>query len=321
MALVAGTGLCATVLLAPGARDLVSAGDPTPAVSADGHARSSPTARSWVHGSALDQLQEIQLRVHDRIRHTLVYRPEDAGPDATAFVVVHGLTGNPAKTARNTAFLRLAQQHDWVVAFPEGRAYNGGVRAWNAGSCCGGAPRADIDDVQFLTKVAATLVSQYQVDATRVFYTGISNGAMLGYRIACQEHQPFAGFAVLSGTLVSRCDETSGAPLLAIHGTRDETVPFAGSRWDAHLRTRLTPVMQAVQIVADRNGCGQLKRRPAADRHLRTLAATDCPPGGSVQLVTVRGMGHAWVEHARRFGIDETRYAVRWLTAHAGPSS
>ncbi|MGH3425363.1 MAG: alpha/beta hydrolase family esterase [Nocardioidaceae bacterium] len=321
-ALVAAAGLCATVLLAPGAHDLVTAGDPTPAVSGDAHGRhagSSPRATSWEHGSTFDQLREIQLRVHDTLRHALVYRPEGAQPSASAFVVVHGLSGNPAKTARSTAFLRMAQQHGWVVAFPQGRAYNGGVRAWNAGSCCGGAPRAHTDDVQFLAKVAATLVDRYQVNANRVFYTGFSNGAMLGYRIACQEHQPFAGFAVLSGTLVSRCAETSGAPLLAINGVRDRTVPFAGSRWDAHLRTRLMPVTHAVRLVATRNGCRQLARRPAADRRLRTLAATGCPSGGSVQLVTVRGLGHAWAERANRFGIDETRYAARWLTAHAGP--
>lgn len=321
-ALVAAAGLCATVLLAPGARDLVSAGDPTPAVSGDAHGRhagSSPRATSWEHGSTFDQLQEIQLRVHDTLRHTLVYRPDDAKPDTTAFVVVHGLSGNPAKTARNTAFLRMAQQHGWVVAFPQGRAYNGGVRAWNAGSCCGGAPPAHTDDVQFLAKVAATLVDRYQVDAGRVFYTGFSNGAMLGYRIACQEHQPFAGFAVLSGTLVSRCAKTSGAPLLAINGLRDPTVPFAGERWDAHLRTRLMPVAHSVRVIAARNGCGQLARRPATDRRLRLLAATRCPSGGSVQLVKVRGLGHAWAERADRFGIDETRYAARWLTSHAGP--
>lgn len=313
--------MLATVLLVPGARDLIAAGDPTPAVTGDGHGRhagSGTTPRSWAHGSAFDQLQEIQLRVHDTIRHTLVYRPEDAGPDATAFVVVHGLTGNARKTALHSEFLRMAQRHGWVVAFPQGRAYHG-VRAWNTGSCCGGAPRAGTDDVRFLGKVAATLVTRYQVNANRVFYSGMSNGAMLGYRIACQEHQPFAGFAILSGTLVSRCDSTSGVPLLAIHGLRDETVPFAGSSWDAHLRTHLMPVTEAVQLVAHRNHCGSLASRPVRDRRLDAYAATGCPAGGSVQLVTVRGMGHAWAENARKFGIDETRYATRWLATHATP--
>lgn len=57
---------------------------------------------------------------------------------------------------------------------------------WNAGSCCADALRENVDDVGFVSALIGRLVKERAVDPARVYATGMSNGAQLSYRLACE---------------------------------------------------------------------------------------------------------------------------------------
>lgn len=322
--LIAGVGILVAVLLAPSLGGRVAAGvgseesaRPSAASSTDVDDEFETRSPGQDRLAKLADIKELRIQVRGEMRKALVYLPSRVRAGAPAFVAVHGYTGSAPAMIRQTSYLDLAERNGWIVAFPQGLRYADGQHAWNAGTCCGGAPSAETADVKFVTTLARRLVSQYGADPERVFYHGYSNGAMLGYRVACQAKQPFSGFALLSGTLVSPCDQTSGVPVVAIHGMQDATVPYAGSRWRVSLQTELLPVRDTVDTVAAHNGCkGQLTSRAPDNARVRSFTA-ECPEGSTVALVTVRDMQHQWTEDAATFGIDETEYATTWLLDHA----
>ena len=60
-------------------------------------------------------------------------------------------------------------------------------RAWNAGGgCCGTPGSSGVDDVGFVESAGRGAVRRdVAVDARRIYVTGISNGGMMAYRLAC----------------------------------------------------------------------------------------------------------------------------------------
>lgn len=82
----------------------------------------------------------------------------------------------------------------------------------------------------------AALVRDQGLDPSRTVLGGFSQGGMLATEVALHATSPFAGLAVLSGTLMCRERWTTaarrqGAALHAVvtHGRRDPLLPFAGA--------------------------------------------------------------------------------------------
>ena len=77
--------------------------------------------------------------------------------------------------------------------FPEGvpSSEGGGgplgvTATWNAGVCCDPALKQDIDDVAYFDALLDDLATRIDYDPRRVYATGLSNGAMMSFRLACQ---------------------------------------------------------------------------------------------------------------------------------------
>lgn len=320
-ALVVGVGVLVGVLLGPAfggraAAGAGSSGGPTANASESPDDQFEDNTVPPNRLQALGNVRQLRMHVGGVNRTALVYRPSTAHTGSPVFVAVHGFTSSAQAIIRHTSFTDLAERNGWIVVFPQGLKYADGQRAWNAGSCCGGAPTAHTSDTAFVIKLARYVVTAYHANPKQVFYEGHSNGAMLGYRIACTANQPFAGFALLSGTLVTPCHHTSEVPILAMHGLQDGTVPFAGSRWRVSLQTRLQPVTETLDTVATLNGCqGAMASRSPAGAEVRVFTSS-CPRTATVALVTIRDMQHQWTESAARYGIDETRYSTTWLFEH-----
>jgi phospholipase/carboxylesterase len=77
----------------------------------------------------------------------------------------------------------------------------------------------------------------WQLDSTKAFVGGFSQGSMITAAVALQEQLPIAGLCILSGTLLCEADwrkavevlQTSGTPAFPVfqsHGTNDPLLPF-----------------------------------------------------------------------------------------------
>jgi polyhydroxybutyrate depolymerase len=178
---------------------------------------------------------ETQTVVHDGATRTYrVVAPSNLPEGELAPVVLcfHGAAGTAQDAIDAFGIQDEAQARGWIAVFPEGTgAFSEAglflLQTWNAGSCCGFAQQNDVDDVTFFADLLMDLGQRYPVDLDQVCATGMSNGAMMTYRLACERPELLAAVAPVAGSLESG-PPTAPIPLLTIFGLLDENVPFAG---------------------------------------------------------------------------------------------
>jgi polyhydroxybutyrate depolymerase len=165
----------------------------------------------------------VTLRTGDGDRSAIVHRAASAAPGAALVVVLHGARGTARDMRAKLGWDALADREGLVVAYPDGLD-----RTWNAGRCCGSARDRKVDDVGFLDELVATLRRDDGVGA--VYAVGFSNGAMMSYAWACARPGALAGIGPVAGALTVDCPAPAPLTVVAVHGTRDERVPFEGGR-------------------------------------------------------------------------------------------
>ena len=100
---------------------------------------------------------------------------------------------------------------------------------WNGGNCCGYAQWNKVDDVGFTRALLDDLAKVVNVDAKRVFATGISNGGIMCYRLASELSDRIAAIAPVAGTMGTKtCNPKRPVSVMHFHGTDDKFLPFKG---------------------------------------------------------------------------------------------
>ncbi len=165
------------------------------------------------------------------LRTYIVHLPVGYSPEKTypLVLVLHGGFGWAENMETHSGMSQLADKNEFIAVYPDGIKSDSGIRTWNAGECCGYSSRKNIDDVSFIRQLVSSLEKDYSIDETRLFVTGMSNGGMLASRLACEASDLFTAVAPVAGTLqINGCNPVKKIPILIIHGTEDENVPFAG---------------------------------------------------------------------------------------------
>jgi polyhydroxybutyrate depolymerase len=238
------------------------------------------------------------ITVDGRKRTFHVYRPASLSLSGAVPLVVmlHGGfgTGDQAEAAYG-GDAEADSQH-FVVAYPDGLD-----RAWAVGGgCCGSSGRGGVDDVAFITQLVSTLGHQLPIDPARVYATGMSNGALLAFRLAC-DTTVFAAIGPTAGTLLGSCPSPAPISVIHIHGTADHNVPYDGGEGEgiAKINGPAVPAMNAMWRDVDR--CSPPALTVAG---LVTTSVATCADGRAVELVTVSGGGHEWPGSTRKPGVD-----------------
>ena len=240
------------------------------------------------------------LSLASSTREYLLHVPPGYVPTrATPLVLnLHGGGGTAAIQAELTRFADAADAHGFLLVHPEGtRALVGRGRYWNAGECCGRAERREVDDVAFLAAVVDDVARSYCVDPRRVYATGMSNGGMMAYRLACERADRIAAIAPVAGVLVTEvCAPSRPVPVMHIHGAADEVVPVEGGEY---LGTRFEPLARTIEFFVAHNDCSPT---PSIESPAGAICDhyRDCAGGAEVRLCVVGGGGHTWPGGRRR---------------------
>lgn len=248
------------------------------------------------------------LRTPDgRVRTYRVYVPRSlpAHRRVPLLVALHGGLGSGAQFERNSGFDGLAESNRFLVVYPDGTPAGrlAGADVWNAGGCCGTAEQAreDVHDVRFISLLIARLERRFDVDRSRVFATGHSNGAMFALRLACRLSGKIAGVAVQAGTLfVHRCAPAHPVAVMEIHGTADQHVPIDGGKGPKEISGAVyPPPVQGLETLAARDRCrrGPETSVDAGNHDLTYETWRSCRARTIVEWVKVRGASHAWMGH------------------------
>jgi polyhydroxybutyrate depolymerase len=229
-------------------------------------------------------------------RRYFLYLPStwNRGRPAPLVLVFHGGGGRASGIAPHTGFSRLAEREGFVVAYPQG--LNG---RWNDGR----GYAATHDDVGFVRALLDTLERELSLDPRRVFATGISNGAMFAYRLACDLPGVFAAVAPVAGAmpadLAPACAHTQPVSVLAFQGTADPLMPYLGGGV-ARRRGRVLSAERSIAFWATTSGCAAAPvttdepDRVTDGTRVRKTAYGTCREGRSVELYTIEGGGHTW---------------------------
>jgi polyhydroxybutyrate depolymerase len=239
------------------------------------------------------------------------YRPQAMTGAAPLVVMLHGGFGNGAQAEQSYNWDTEADKGHFLIVYPDGQG-----RAWNAGGCCGEPAQTNLDDVGFLTAMVGTIKRQLTIDPDRVYVTGMSNGAMMSLRLAC-ETDVFAAIGAVAGTVVTDCSRARPTSVLQIHGTADASVPYNGGPGKS-LKTDGTPRVDgpAVPVVNAAwraiDGCGPSDTTTAG---AVTTETARCPDGRTVELISVADAGHQWPGGVRgpileRLGLPEPSTAL-----------
>lgn len=244
---------------------------------------------------------------------------------APLIVGLHGGGGSADQFARSSGLSRPANRQGYAVVYPEG---TGRAGTWNGGYCCGSAQRRGVDDVAFLDALIADAVRRFGLDAGRIYLTGMSNGAIMAETYAALRPRRVTAVAGVAGTMDTDSVRPRGAvPLLHIHGTEDDMVPYAGGQGANSLtRTDFASVASVeAAFLAPFPMLARTERR--IDRVQDGTAVlernyTDARGETQVRILTVEGGSHAWPgsRRANRGGetqeIAATQEVLRFFAEH-----
>jgi len=205
-----------------------------------------------------------------------------------------------------------ADARGFIVVYPDGTGVPTlapDTRTWNAGGGTGGwqcvsgyACNHAVDDVQYVRDLLTDLRTAVHVG--KVFATGMSNGAALAHRLACELPGQLAGIAPVGGeNQVQAATSTSCAgpvPVLDIHGTADPCWPWAGgavSCLDGNPGAKVS-VADSLAAWRARNGCDPIPSDTpvpdTANDGTTTVHHVWHCTGASVESFEVTGGGHTW---------------------------
>jgi len=238
------------------------------------------------------------------LKRTLrVYVPAGHDGPLPLVLLLHGGGGNGGGMEWLTrhGFNRIADRDGILVAYPDGidKGWNDGRSANRSGS------DATVDDLGFLRALPQAIAALHPVDPARVYVSGISNGGMMAYRLACDAAPVFAAAAAvaanLSVELAPRCQPARAVPMLIMDGTDDPIMPWKGGTIRVLWMARGT-VLSAEDSAArwlSLDHCGPFESLPQLsasppDGTSAVPHAARCGGDGEVRLYEIRGGGHSW---------------------------
>lgn len=240
--------------------------------------------------------EKLSIEVGGVDREYRLHVPVDLADDAALVIMLHGGLGSARQAEADYGWNAEADAAGFVVAYPDGAN-----RTWNAGDCCGGAQREQSDDVAFISALVAGLQAEFGIRPDRTFATGMSNGAMMSYRLAC-ETELFAAIAPVAGTIVSACEHPEPASVLHIHGLDDAKVRMDGEPGDGPGNVDGMPIADVIALWREADGCREPVVTEAAPV---TTSTSSCDDGRVVTLITVAGAGHQWPGSVAREGASD----------------
>ena len=160
----------------------------------------------------------------------------------------HGSSMSSSRQMSMCDFRPVADEAGFIIVHPQGTRLNGSTH-WNVDGLTAGSTS---DDVGFTEALMDALSESYNIDSTKIFAAGYSNGGYFCFRLACQLRNRIAAIASVGGSMtvetITNCSPKHSIPVMQIHGTADGSVPYEGTDWSM-------PIEDAIQHWVNYNKC------------------------------------------------------------------
>ena len=182
----------------------------------------------------------------------------------------------------------LANNHNVIVAYPQGIVRVKGAAEWDPGA--GGGSDLNNNDVYFTQQLIAHINADHTIDATRIYATGYSNGGMMAYGLACSLGSQIAAVGIMSGIMLpGPCDTAHYTPVIHFHGTADDALPYGGNQDFRSVAEVISFWVNHNQISPTEPTTTQLN-----GGRVRLDSYTGGAEDSAVVLYTLQGGGHVW---------------------------
>lgn len=232
-------------------------------------------------------------------------------------------------------YFELAQQVDskqFIYCVPRGTNDFTGAPFWNGTDACCNFFGVNVDDSGYLRGLIELVQAQYEVDASSIHVTGISNGGFMSYRMACDHADLIASIVPIAGTSyldTQDCTPDEPVHVLHIHGTQDSTISYDGG---CIIFNCYPGAEESVSNWTGYNGCDFIPQGGGASFNLdwsvggnettSTIYEQNCEEGVTVELWEMTGSEH--VPNFRRNSDAPSdnlfaNLALDWMLAHPKP--
>jgi len=224
-------------------------------------------------------------------REYLLYVPGsyDRTKPTPLVISMHGGAMWPAAQKETSQWNKVAESQGFIVVYPSG-IRGDGPRHWRMGGT------GLMMDVRFISELIDTLEAAYNIDPTRIYANGLSNGGGMAFVLSCTLSDRIAAVGMVAAAQLlpwSWCTDHRPVPMIAFHGTADPAVPYTGgTSWVAPWPFPNVPAWTANW--AERNRCASHPIDSAVAPDVTRRAYTSCADGAAVVLYTVLEGGHTW---------------------------
>ena len=243
-----------------------------------------------------------KLQVDQQERNYLVHIPTnyDHNKPTPVVLIFHGAATNAAITVHFTGMSKKSDEAGFIAVYPNGTGL-GPLLTWNAGGRQGKLAEESADDVKYVGVLLDDLATVANVDAQRVYATGMSNGGMMCYRLAAEMSDRIAAIAPVAGTVtVDESKPKRPVPVMHFHGKADNIVPFDGLGHNAPKFLPFKSVEESIAIWRRIDGCPdapKITEFPDIEDDGTTVQQQRYGPGkndAEVVLIVIEGGGHTW---------------------------
>lgn len=246
---------------------------------------------------SLAQEVEDTLMIFGRNRFFKVHLPlgYTVQKEYPVVFVFHGGGGNPDNIEKTTDFSAKADKEGFIVVYPYGTgSFPKKLLTWNTWDCCGYADKKNIDDVSFIKKVLEIIKTKYSVNQNMIFATGLSNGGMMCYLLACEMPDQFAAVAPVAATMFdeNQCPANSEISMIIFNSIDDKHIPYEGGIGDESIvKVEKMPVEKVVNFWVNKFNCVLLNKTEVSSYNKIDYMNKK---GTEIIFYKMMGGGHSW---------------------------
>ena len=252
-------------------------------------------------------------------RRFKIYEPSKLSPNVALPVLFnfHGYGSNADQQLIYGDFRGLADEEAFILVVPQGSLLEGTTH-WNSDSEF--TSKSTADDLGFVSRMIDELETRYNIDNTKVYAAGMSNGGAMSLYLACSLSDQITAVASVTGfmsaDLISNCGAIDPTSVILIHGTADSVVS-----WESGLGGG--SILDIGEFWAEHNNCSQSSQTALEDYNGDSVSGvihqhSGCDAETLVQVYEITDMDHIWPESWRGDDVDGAKVVWDFLKQFSG---